>query len=157
MYIVLYFFLFKYYESFFSPVGEFSACNTCGKSLLDKTAGTKADTIILKSEEALKDIKALEKSDDQQGVLDIAERILAHQRGFFHKLHYIKARILDKAMDACINLEMWESALDFGLQTMNAYKLYYPINHPSVGIQLFRIGRSLPQRTRILVKKPDLG
>lgn len=134
--------LFNYYGSLFFPVAEFSGCNTCGKSLLDKTAGTKADTIILKSEEALKEIKALEKSGDHQGVLDLAERILAHQRGFFHKLHYIKVRILDKAMDACINLEMWEGALGFGLQTMNAYKLYYPINHPSVGIQLFRIGRS---------------
>ena len=110
---------------------------------MDKAAATKAATIILKSEEALKDIKAFEKMDDQQAILDLAEKRLANQRGFFHQLHYSRIRILDKAMDACINLEMWERALSFGLQTLSAYKLYYPINHPGVGIQLFRIGKSI--------------
>lgn len=76
-----------------------------------------------------------------EAILDLAENILAEQKGFFHKLHFSRVGILDKAMDACIYLELWDRALAFGLQTMDAYKLYYPRNHPSVGIQLFRIGR----------------
>jgi len=119
----------------------FAACNTCGKTLVNKAAPTKAEAIISKSEKALEEIKALDKSDDHQAILELAEKILAEQRGFFHKLHYSKIRLLDKAMDACIYLELWDRALAFGLQTMDAYKLYYPRNHPSVGIQLFRIGK----------------
>ena len=102
---------------------------------------TKAEGNISKSEEALKEIKALEKTDDYNSILDLAENVLDEQRCFFHKLNYSRIGILDKAMDACINLELWDRALAFGLQTMDAYKLYYPRNHPSVGIQLFRIGR----------------
>ena len=127
---------------FLSPGGGFAGCNTCGKSLSDKTAETKAQVIISKSDEALKEIKALEKTDDYQAILDLTENILEEQKGSsFHKLHFSKIGILDKAMDACIYLELWDQALAFGLQTMDAYKLYYPRNHPSVGIQLFRIGR----------------
>ena len=102
---------------------------------------TKAEGNISKSEEALKEIKALEKTDDYKSILDLAENVLDEQRCFFHKLNYSRIGILDKAMDACIHLEFWDRALAFGLQTMDAYKLYYPRNHPSVGIQLFRIGR----------------
>ncbi|KAJ7340411.1 SET and MYND domain-containing protein 3 [Desmophyllum pertusum] len=122
--------------------GGFAGCNTCGKRQSDKTAETKAQVIISKSDEALKEIKTLEKTDDYQAILDLAENILEEQKGSsFHKLHFSKIGILDKAMDACIYLELWDQALAFGLQTMDAYKLYYPRNHPSVGIQLFRIGK----------------
>lgn len=110
---------------------------------MNKSVRAKAEAIMSKSEEALKEMKVLDKTDDHEAILELAEKILAEQRGFFHKLHYSKVGLLDKAMDACIYLEMWDKALTFGLQTMDAYKLYYPQNHPSVGIQLFRIGRSL--------------
>ena len=122
--------------------GGFVSCHICGKSFGDKTALLKAEAIISKSEEALKQIKILEKRDDHEAILELVKNMLSEQRGFFHKLHYCKISLLDKAMDACICLEMWEQALAYGLQTMDAYKLYYPRNHPSVGIQLFRIGAS---------------
>ena len=124
-----------------SSGGGFAVCNTCGKGLLDKTVASKAQSIISKSEETLRHIKALEKMDNYEAVLDTAVNILAEQKGFFHKLHFSRVGILDKAMDACIYLELWDKALAFGLQTVDAYKLFYPRNHPSVGIQLFRIGR----------------
>lgn len=138
------FFITSINSQLFIAVGSgFTSCNTCGTSLLDKTTGLKAEAIISRSEEALKQIKVLDKSGDHQAILELAEKTLAEQNGFFHKLHYSKISLLDKAMDACIYLEMWDKALANGLQTMDAYKLYYPRNHPSVGIQLFRIGRSL--------------
>ena len=124
-----------------SPGGGFAVCNTCGKGLSDKTVASKAQAIISKSKQALKQIKALEKMDNYEAIHDLVENILAEQKGFFHKLHFSRVGILDKAMDACIYLESWNRALAFGLQTMDAYKLYYPRNHPNVGIQLFRIGR----------------
>ena len=85
----------------------------------------------------------MDKTGDHQAILELTENILTEQKGFFHKLHYSKVDLCDKAMDACIYLELWDKALAYGLQTMDAYKLYYPRNHPSIGIQLFRIGRSL--------------
>lgn len=121
--------------------GGFADCNTCGKQISNEAMVTKAEAIISKSGEALKEIKELEKTDDYRSILDLAKNILEEQKDIFHKLHYSRISILDKAMDACINLEFWDRALAFGLQTMDGYKLYYPRNHPSVGIQLFRIGK----------------
>lgn len=124
-----------------SSGSSFAVCNICGKGLSDKSAVSKAQAIISKSEETLIQINALEKMDNFEAILDLAEATLAEQKGFFHKLHFTRVGIFDKAMDACIYLELWDRALTYGLQTMDAYKLYYPTNHPSVGIQLFRIGR----------------
>ena len=132
----------KMFNIFFS--GDSSAsCHTCGKRLEDKSVRAKAESLMVKSKETLKQIEVLSKKGDHKAVLDLAEEILAQQKGLFHKLHYMKISMLDKAMDACIYLEMWDSALAYGLETMDGYKLYYPRYHPVVGIQLFRIGKVL--------------
>ena len=125
--------------------GSLASCNTCGKSLIDRSAVVKAESLMVKSKKALKQIEVLDKLRDHKAVFELVEELLAQQDGLFHKFHYVKISLLDKAMDACIYLEMWDTALAYGLQTMDGYKLYYPRNHPVVGIQLFRIGEFLNQ------------
>lgn len=132
----------KNFHIFFSE-DTLASCNTCGKSHEDKNVMAKAESVMVKSRETLKQIEVLGKKGDHKAVLDLAEEMLAQQKGLFHKLHYIKISLLDKAMDACISLEMWDPALAYGLETMEGYKLYYPRYHPVVGIQLFRIGKFL--------------
>lgn len=130
----------KMFNIFFSG-DSLASCHTCGKRLEDKSVMAKAESLMVKSKETLKQIEVLSKKGDHKAVLDLAEEILAQQKGLFHKLHYMKISMLDKAMDACIYLEMWDSALAYGLETMDGYQLYYPRYHPAVGIQLFRIGK----------------
>ncbi|XP_068673902.1 histone-lysine N-methyltransferase SMYD3-like [Montipora foliosa] len=125
----------------YSEGGNLASCNTCGKSLIDRSDVVKAESLMVKSKKALKEIEVLDKLGDHKAVFELVEELLAQQNGLFHKLHYVKISLLDKAMDACIYLEMWDTALAYGLQTMDGYKLYYPRNHPVVGIQLFRIGK----------------
>ena len=125
--------------AYFKGAG-FAQCNTCGKRVADKMLDAKSEAIISKSECTLKQIDVLEKAANYQAILNLCETVLREQQGIFHKLHYRRVGILDKAMDACIFLELWNKALVFGLQTLEPYKLYYARNHPSVGIQLFRIG-----------------
>ena len=132
----------KMFNIFFSG-DSLASCHTCGKRLEDKSVMAKAESLMVKSKETLKQIEVLSKKGDHKAVLDLAEEILAQQKGLFHKLHHMKISMLDKAMDACIYLEMWDSALAYGLETMDSYKLYYPRYHPVVGIQLFRIGKFL--------------
>ncbi|KAJ8288682.1 hypothetical protein COCON_G00013410 [Conger conger] len=50
-------------------------------------------------------------------------------------------RLLDFALDACINLAQWEKALEFGTRTLQPYRLYYPDPHPARAIQLMRVGK----------------
>ncbi|XP_041418692.1 histone-lysine N-methyltransferase SMYD3 isoform X2 [Xenopus laevis] len=54
-------------------------------------------------------------------------------------IHQLK--VLDCAMDACINLGLWEEALQFGLQTLEPYSLYYSNYHPVRAVQLMKVGK----------------
>ncbi|KAL4623869.1 histone-lysine N-methyltransferase SMYD3 [Arapaima gigas] len=50
-------------------------------------------------------------------------------------------RLLDMAMDACINLGLWERALEYGTRTLQPYGLYYSEAHPARAVQLMRVGK----------------
>eukprot|EP00079_Xenopus_tropicalis_P016177 XP_004914683.1 PREDICTED: histone-lysine N-methyltransferase SMYD3 isoform X1 [Xenopus tropicalis] len=50
-------------------------------------------------------------------------------------------KILDCAMDASIDLGLWEEALHFGLRTLEPYSLYYSNYHPVRAVQLMKVGK----------------
>ncbi|KAJ8290595.1 hypothetical protein GJAV_G00015040 [Gymnothorax javanicus] len=50
-------------------------------------------------------------------------------------------RVLDFALDSCINLGLWDQALEFGTRTLQPYGLYYNDPHPARAIQLMRVGK----------------
>ncbi|XP_063773876.1 histone-lysine N-methyltransferase SMYD3 isoform X2 [Pseudophryne corroboree] len=54
-------------------------------------------------------------------------------------IYQLKA--LDFAMDACINLEICEEALQFGLRTLQPYSMYYSNYHPVRAVQLMKVGK----------------
>lgn len=50
-------------------------------------------------------------------------------------------RLLDLAMDACISLDDYETALEYGNRALGPYKLYYSDPHPSRAVELLRVGK----------------
>uniref|UniRef100_A0A9J8CTZ8 [histone H3]-lysine(4) N-trimethyltransferase n=1 Tax=Cyprinus carpio carpio TaxID=630221 RepID=A0A9J8CTZ8_CYPCA len=50
-------------------------------------------------------------------------------------------RLLDLAMDACISLGDYETALEYGHRALEPYKLYYSDPHPSRAVELLRVGK----------------
>ncbi|CAM5143813.1 unnamed protein product [Natator depressus] len=50
-------------------------------------------------------------------------------------------KMLDCAMDACINLRRWGEALLYGKRTLKPYRLYYSSFHPLRAVQLMRVGK----------------
>uniref|UniRef100_A0A670ZAE6 SET and MYND domain containing 3 n=1 Tax=Pseudonaja textilis TaxID=8673 RepID=A0A670ZAE6_PSETE len=50
-------------------------------------------------------------------------------------------KLLDLAMDACINLGLWEEALHYGNRTLEPYRFYYPGFHPLRAIQMMRVAK----------------
>ncbi|XP_051723627.1 histone-lysine N-methyltransferase SMYD3 [Ctenopharyngodon idella] len=50
-------------------------------------------------------------------------------------------RLLDLAIDACISLEDYETALEYGNRALGPYKLYYTDPHPSRAVELLRVGK----------------
>ncbi|XP_048046860.1 histone-lysine N-methyltransferase SMYD3 [Megalobrama amblycephala] len=50
-------------------------------------------------------------------------------------------RLLDLAMDACISLDEYETALEYGNRALGPYKLYYSDPHPSRAVELLRVGK----------------
>ncbi|KAJ7989133.1 hypothetical protein DPEC_G00316360 [Dallia pectoralis] len=52
-----------------------------------------------------------------------------------------RLRVTDLALDSCINLAQWETALAYGVQTLESYRQYYPDPHPAHAIQLMRVAK----------------
>ncbi|XP_072015862.1 histone-lysine N-methyltransferase SMYD3-like [Amphiura filiformis] len=63
---------------------------------------------------------------------------------------------IDVVMDACIHLEMWDKALEYGLQSLGPYREFYPEYHPAVGVQCMRVAKlqlflqQLPEAQKML-------
>uniref|UniRef100_A0A6P8QDI8 [histone H3]-lysine(4) N-trimethyltransferase n=1 Tax=Geotrypetes seraphini TaxID=260995 RepID=A0A6P8QDI8_GEOSA len=50
-------------------------------------------------------------------------------------------KMLDYAMDACINLCLWEEALLYGSRNLKPYSLYYSGFHPLKAVQMMKVGK----------------
>ncbi|XP_051503013.1 histone-lysine N-methyltransferase SMYD3 isoform X1 [Myxocyprinus asiaticus] len=50
-------------------------------------------------------------------------------------------RLLDLAMDACISLDDYVKALEYGSRVLEPYKFYYRDPHPSRAVELLRVGK----------------
>ncbi|CAK8680202.1 unnamed protein product [Clavelina lepadiformis] len=53
------------------------------------------------------------------------------------------AKILDFAMDAAIELKMFDSAFQHGAAALNAYRKYLDESHPLTGLQIMKLGKIL--------------
>uniref|UniRef100_A0A8C0EWP2 [histone H3]-lysine(4) N-trimethyltransferase n=1 Tax=Bubo bubo TaxID=30461 RepID=A0A8C0EWP2_BUBBB len=79
--------------------------------------------------------------NEWEQVLARCQNLLSGSMGHLPDTNIYQLKILDCAMDACINLESWEEALYYGSRTLEPYRLYYPGFHPLRAVQLMRVGK----------------
>ncbi|CAH2249964.1 histone-lysine N-methyltransferase SMYD3 [Pelobates cultripes] len=93
-----------------------------------------------KMESSLARIKGLQyQESEEKEVLGMCKALLNSSQLPDRNIHQLK--VLDCALDMCINLGLWEEALSFGLRTLQPYSLYYSNYHPVRVIQIMKVGK----------------
>uniref|UniRef100_A0A8C4U2P7 [histone H3]-lysine(4) N-trimethyltransferase n=1 Tax=Falco tinnunculus TaxID=100819 RepID=A0A8C4U2P7_FALTI len=91
--------------------------------------------------DAVNEVKYPKSKEDWEQVLARCQNLLSSNVGRLPDTNIYQLKMLDCAMDACINLESWEEALYYGRRTLEPYSLYYPGFHPLRAVQLMRVGK----------------
>ncbi|KFV18406.1 Histone-lysine N-methyltransferase SMYD3, partial [Tauraco erythrolophus] len=91
--------------------------------------------------DAVNEVKYPKSKAEWEQVLTRCQNFLSSNMGHLPDTNIYQLKMLDCAMDACINLESWEEALYYGSRTLGPYRLYYPGFHPLRAVQLMRVGK----------------
>ncbi|XP_046376194.2 uncharacterized protein LOC124148945 [Haliotis rufescens] len=118
----------------------FSACQGCAWACSDKAYWSQVQTVMEESQTALQTLDDLKKSGDRETRLQVCKELLGRQR-VLSPFNVYRVKTLDQAMDACIDSQLWEQAVEFGQQTVQPYMKLHPPGSPTVGIQLVKLGK----------------
>ncbi|XP_032776086.1 histone-lysine N-methyltransferase SMYD3 isoform X5 [Strigops habroptila] len=91
--------------------------------------------------DAVNEVRYPKSKEEWEQVLARFQNLLSRNTGRLPDTNIYQLKMLDCAMDACINLESWEEALSYGSRTLGPYSLYYPGFHPLRAVQLMRVGK----------------
>ncbi|NWX34021.1 SMYD3 methyltransferase, partial [Notiomystis cincta] len=91
--------------------------------------------------DAVNEVRYPKSKEEWKHVLARCQNLLSSNKGRLPDTNIYQLKMLDCAMDACINLESWAEALDYGSRTLEPYRLYYPGFHPLRAVQLMRVGK----------------
>ncbi|XP_068842243.1 histone-lysine N-methyltransferase SMYD3 isoform X2 [Capricornis sumatraensis] len=92
-------------------------------------------------QESLKKIEELKAHWKWEQVLAVCQSIISSNAERLPDINIYQLKVLDCAMDACINLGLLEEALFYGIRTMEPYRIFYPGNHPVRGVQIMKVGK----------------
>ncbi|XP_059761313.1 histone-lysine N-methyltransferase SMYD3 isoform X2 [Balaenoptera ricei] len=92
-------------------------------------------------QESLKKIEELKAHWKWEQVLAMCQAILSSNAERLPDINIYQLKVLDCAMDACINLGLLEEALFYGIRTMEPYRIFFPGNHPVRGVQVMKVGK----------------
>ncbi|XP_023488370.1 histone-lysine N-methyltransferase SMYD3 isoform X2 [Equus przewalskii] len=92
-------------------------------------------------QESLKKIEELKAHWKWEQVLAMCQTIISSNSERLPDINIYQLKVLDCAMDACINLGLLEEALFYGIRTMEPYRIFYPGSHPVRGVQVMKVGK----------------
>uniref|UniRef100_A0A8D0GWJ9 SMYD3 n=1 Tax=Sphenodon punctatus TaxID=8508 RepID=A0A8D0GWJ9_SPHPU len=123
--------------------------------LLCQTQGKDAD-MLAGEEHAWKEAKDViakvgepKSQKEWEQVLVMCQTFLKSKGAHLQDTNIYQLKILDYAMDACINLGLFEEALLYGDRTLELYRRYYPGFHPLRAVQMMRVGKLQYNQDRI--------
>ncbi|XP_039182950.1 histone-lysine N-methyltransferase SMYD3 isoform X4 [Crotalus tigris] len=93
------------------------------------------------AKEVINAIGAPESREEWEQVLLSCQTSLKSNTSRLPDTNIYQLKLLDLAMDACINLGLWEEALHYGNRTLQPYSFYYPSFHPLKAIQMMRVAK----------------
>ncbi|NP_001362891.1 histone-lysine N-methyltransferase SMYD3 isoform 3 [Homo sapiens] len=92
-------------------------------------------------QESLKKIEELKAHWKWEQVLAMCQAIISSNSERLPDINIYQLKVLDCAMDACINLGLLEEALFYGTRTMEPYRIFFPGSHPVRGVQVMKVGK----------------
>ncbi|KAL2770607.1 histone-lysine N-methyltransferase SMYD3 isoform 3, partial [Daubentonia madagascariensis] len=92
-------------------------------------------------QESLKKIEELKAHWKWEQVLAMCQTIISSNSERLPDINIYQLKVLDCAMDACINLGLLEEALFYGTRTMEPYRIFFPGSHPVRGVQVMKVGK----------------
>uniref|UniRef100_A0A8D1RQF9 Histone-lysine N-methyltransferase SMYD3 n=1 Tax=Sus scrofa TaxID=9823 RepID=A0A8D1RQF9_PIG len=92
-------------------------------------------------QESLKKIEELKAHWKWEQVLAMCQTIISSNAERLPDINIYQLKVLDCAMDACINLGLLEEALFYGMRTMEPYRIFFPGSHPVRGVQVMKVGK----------------
>ncbi|XP_040824120.1 histone-lysine N-methyltransferase SMYD3 isoform X2 [Ochotona curzoniae] len=92
-------------------------------------------------QESLKKIEELKAHWKWEQVLAMCQTIISSNSERLPDINIYQLKVLDCAMDACINLGLLEEALFYGIRTMEPYRIFFPGSHPVRGVQVMKVGK----------------
>uniref|UniRef100_A0A8C1IL70 [histone H3]-lysine(4) N-trimethyltransferase n=1 Tax=Cyprinus carpio TaxID=7962 RepID=A0A8C1IL70_CYPCA len=105
----------------------------------DMLAGEKAAWTSLR--DAIPHLEQLQSEQRWEELLKESQALLHRYADVVPDRNIYVLRLLDLAMDACISLGDYETALEYGHRALEPYKLYYSDPHPSRAVELLRVGK----------------
>ena len=123
-------------------VSQNNVCGACGtKVRCSYNSGVVTD-LYQTIEVKLSSINELVgQQDGPSKALGICECLLNDADKILHPLNYQVLAIIDKISDLCIEMSLWNKALYYCKKAILSYQKFYPKYHPSIGLQLYRIGK----------------
>ncbi|XP_029085031.1 histone-lysine N-methyltransferase SMYD3 isoform X3 [Monodon monoceros] len=116
-------------------------CLRCQTQDKDADMLTGDEQVWKEVQESLKKIEELKAHWKWEQVLAMCQAILSGNAERLPDINIYQLRVLDCAMDACINLGLLEEALFYGIRTMEPYRIFFPGNHPVRGVQVMKVGK----------------
>ncbi|KAM9817541.1 histone-lysine N-methyltransferase SMYD3 [Neosynchiropus ocellatus] len=91
--------------------------------------------------EELLSLEELKTQSDWSALRSGCRSLLAHASADVPEENMFKLRVTDLALDAAVQLQLWEEAAALGERTLPVYRKYFPDPHPVLGLQLMRVAK----------------
>uniref|UniRef100_A0A8D2JDV9 SET domain-containing protein n=1 Tax=Varanus komodoensis TaxID=61221 RepID=A0A8D2JDV9_VARKO len=91
--------------------------------------------------EAVNKVGAPKSQEEWQQALVVCRTLLKNNSTLLPDRNIYQLKLLDLAMDACINLGLFEEALSYGIRTLEPYRFYYTGFHPLRAVQMMRVAK----------------
>ncbi|XP_066452207.1 histone-lysine N-methyltransferase SMYD3 [Eleutherodactylus coqui] len=114
-------------------------CQRCMSKEKDEDMLAGGEEASREMEHSLATLEELRSQNKLKEALDLCKKLINSGHLPDKNIHQLKA--LDFAMDLCIHLEIWEEALQYALQTLQPYSLYYSNHHPVRAVQIMKVGK----------------
>ncbi|XP_054516992.1 histone-lysine N-methyltransferase SMYD3 isoform X7 [Pan troglodytes] len=116
-------------------------CFRCQTQDKDADMLTGDEQVWKEVQESLKKIEELKAHWKWEQVLAMCQAIISSNSERLPDINIYQLKVLDCAMDACINLGLLEEALFYATRTMEPYRIFFPGNHPVRGVQVMKVGK----------------
>uniref|UniRef100_A0A2K5NGT9 SET and MYND domain containing 3 n=1 Tax=Cercocebus atys TaxID=9531 RepID=A0A2K5NGT9_CERAT len=116
-------------------------CFRCQTQDKDADMLTGDEQVWKEVQESLKKIEELKAHWKWEQVLAMCQAIISSNSERLPDINIYQLKVLDCAMDACINLGLLEEALFYGTRTMEPYRIFFPFFYPVRGVQVMKVGK----------------